>query len=116
MVAGIILLALGLKKTLGDVGDPLKLVPAVALLGGTALYLLSHVAFRWRNLHTLNRQRLVCAILLIALLPLAVEVPALLIVGILAAVLTALIAYEAVRFADLRARIRQQLAHQAPSE
>ena len=116
MVAGIILLALGLKKTLGDVGDPLKLVPAVALLGGTALYLLSHVAFRWRNLHTLNRQRLVCAILLIALLPLAVEVPALLIVGILAAVLTALIAYEAVRFAELRARIRQQLAHQAPSD
>jgi low temperature requirement protein LtrA len=116
MVAGIILLALGLKKTLGDVGDPLKLVPAVALLGGTSLYLLSHVAFRWRNLHTLNRQRLVCAILLIALLPLAVEVPALLIVGILAAVLTALIAYEAVRFAELRARIRQQLAHQAPSD
>jgi low temperature requirement protein LtrA len=116
MVAGIILLALGLKKTLGDVGDPLKLVPAVALLGGTALYLLSHVAFRWRNLHTLNRQRLVCAILLIALLPLAVEVPALLIVGILAAVLTTLIAYEAIRFAELRARIRQQLAHQAPSE
>ena len=29
MVAGIILLALGMKKTLGDVGEPLKLVPAV---------------------------------------------------------------------------------------
>ena len=39
MVAGIVLLALGMKKTLGHVEEPLKLVPAVALLGGTALYL-----------------------------------------------------------------------------
>ena len=100
MVAGIILLALGMKKTLGDVGDPLKVVPAVALLGGTAIYLLAHVAFRWRNLHTLNKQRLVCAVLLVALLPLAVEIPALVMVGILAAVLTALIIYEALRFAE----------------
>jgi low temperature requirement protein LtrA len=37
MVAGIVLLALGLKKTLEDVEDPLKLVPAVATLGGTAV-------------------------------------------------------------------------------
>ncbi len=51
MVAGIVLLALGLKKTLAHVADPLELVPAVAALGGTALYLLAHVAFRWRNVH-----------------------------------------------------------------
>ena len=82
MVAGIILLALGMKKTLGDVGEPLKLVPAVAMLGGTAMYLLAHVAFRWRNLHTLNRQRLLCAVLLVALLPLAVEIPALVLLAV----------------------------------
>ena len=35
MVAGVILVALGMKKTLGHVEDPLKLVPATALLGGT---------------------------------------------------------------------------------
>jgi low temperature requirement protein LtrA len=116
MVAGIILLALGLKKTLGDVGDPLKIVPATALMGGTALYLLAHVAFRWRNLHTLNKQRLVCAVLLVALLPAAVELPALLTVGILAAVLTILIVYEAMRFAELRDRIRHQLAREAPAD
>ena len=34
MVAGIVLVALGMKKTLGHVEDPLKLVPAAALLGG----------------------------------------------------------------------------------
>jgi low temperature requirement protein LtrA len=113
MIAGVILLALGMKKTLGDVGDPLKVVPAVALLGGTATYLLAHVAFRWRNLHTLNRQRLVCAAVLLVLLPLVLEVPALVSVGVLAAVRSALIAYETRRFGEARARIRRQLAHRA---
>jgi len=76
MVAGIVLLALGMKKTLGAVEDPLKLVPAAAMLGGTALYLLAHVAFRWRNVHTLSRQRLGCALLLVALGPAVIEIPA----------------------------------------
>src|SRR5262245_11150527 len=98
MVAGIILLAFGLKKTLGATGDPLKLVPAVGLLGGTALYLLAHVAFRLRIVGTLNRHRLACALLLLALLPAATEVAALVTLGILAAVLAGLVAYEALRF------------------
>ena len=71
MVAGIVLLALGLKKTLEHTDEALKLVPAAALLGGTALYLLAHVAFRWRNIHTLNRQRLAMAVVLPLLIPLA---------------------------------------------
>src|SRR3954452_7992437 len=71
MVAGIVLLALGLKKTIGHVEDPLKLVPAVALLAGTALYLLAHVAFRWRNVHRFNTARLLCALVLLALVPAA---------------------------------------------
>jgi low temperature requirement protein LtrA len=110
MVAGIVLLALGLKKTLAHVEDPLKLVPAVALLGGPALYLLAHVAFRWRNVHRFNPQRLLCAIVLLALIPVAVEIPALATLGIVVAVLAALIAYEAVHFAELRDRLR----HGAP--
>ena len=87
MVAGIVLLALGLKKTIGDVEEPLKLVPAAALLGGVALYLLAHVAFRFRNLHTLNRQRLAARCLLLALLPARGEVPSLATLGIVAALL-----------------------------
>jgi len=111
MVAGIVLLALGLKKTLEHVGDPLDTVPAFALLGGTALYLLAHVAFRLRNIHTLNKQRLVCAIALLALWPLAVEMASLAMLAILAAVLVALIAYEVLRFGELRARLRNELLH-----
>ena len=113
-IAGIVLGALGLKKTLGDVGEPLKLVPAVAMFGGTTMYLLGHVAFRYRNVHTLNGQRLAVALLLLALIPLAVEIPAVAALGILAAVLALLIAYEAIRFAEARDRIRHELAREHP--
>ncbi|HEX2111387.1 MAG TPA: low temperature requirement protein A [Gaiellaceae bacterium] len=116
MVAGIVLVALAMKKTLGDVGEPLKLVPVVALLGGTALYLLAHVAFRLRNVHTLNRQRLLCALALIAVIPAAVELPALASVGIVAGGLSALIAYEAIRFAEARDRVRHRLAHEVTAD
>jgi low temperature requirement protein LtrA len=112
MVAGIVLLALGLKKTLGDVEGPLTIVPALATLGGTALYLLAHVAFRWRNVHRFSSQRLACAILLLALVPVAVGIPALATLGILGAVLIVLIAYETVAFAQLRERLRHQLARE----
>jgi low temperature requirement protein LtrA len=116
MVAGIVLVALGLKKTIGDVGEPLKLVPAVALLGGTALYLLAHVAFRLRNVHTLSRRRLVCALLLLAAIPLALEIPSLAALALLTGALCLLIAYEAIRFAEARDRIRHQLAQPTAAE
>jgi low temperature requirement protein LtrA len=116
MVAGIILLALGLKKTLGDIEEPLKLVPATAMLGGVAVYLLAHVAFRLRNIHTLSKQRLVCAILLAALIPVAVELPSLVTLGILTAILVSLIVYETLRFAELRDRIRHQLAREMAAD
>ncbi len=116
MVAGIVLVALGMKKTLGDTADPLKLVPAVALLGGAAMYLLAHVAFRWRNIHTLNRQRLVVAGLLVAFIPLAVELPALATAAILAGVSVALVAYETIRFGEARERLRRKLLHEAVAD
>jgi low temperature requirement protein LtrA len=112
MVAGIVLLALGLKKTLEHVDDPLKVVPAAAMLGGTAVYLLAHVAFRWRNVHRFSWQRLIAAVVLVALLPAAVELPALATLAIVGALLVVLIVYEAHRFAELRDRLRHQLAHE----
>jgi low temperature requirement protein LtrA len=116
MVAGIVLLALGMKKTLAHVEDPLTLIPAVATLGGTALYLLAHVAFRWRNVHRFSWQRLACAGVLLALIPAAEELPALVTLALVAALLAALILYERVRFAELRGRLRHQLSGEvAPS-
>jgi low temperature requirement protein LtrA len=112
MIAGIALLAVGLKITLAHVGRDLALVPAVALLGGTALYLLAHVAFRLRNVHTLSARRLVCAGVLLALVPAAVSLPALATLGILAGLLALLIAYEALRYADARDHVRHELARE----
>jgi low temperature requirement protein LtrA len=112
MVAGIALIAVGMKRTIAGVDDPLRLVPAVALLGGAAMYLLAHVAFRLRNMHTLNRRRLLCALVLLALLPAGATLPALATLGILAALLVALISYEALRYAEVRDRVRHQLARE----
>jgi low temperature requirement protein LtrA len=113
MVAGIVLFALGLKKTLEHVGDPLETVPAVAMLAGTGLYLLAHVAFRWRNVHRFSVQRLVTAAALAAFVPAATEIPALVTLAVLTVALSVLIAYETVHFADLRDRLRHQLETEA---
>jgi len=113
MVAGIILFAVGVKKTLEHVGDPLELVPAVALCGGIALYLLAHILFRLRNVGSLNRQRLVVCAALLALIPLGVEVAALVTLALTAALCVGLIAYEAIRFADARDRVRHAAAEPA---
>jgi hypothetical protein len=52
----------------------------------------------------------VCALVLVALVPLATEIPALAAMAIAAVLLVALIVYESLRFAELRDRLRHQLA------
>jgi low temperature requirement protein LtrA len=111
MIAGIVLVALGIKKTTGDPEQPLKSVPAVALFGGMALYYLAHIGFRLRNTGTLNRQRLVAAFLCVALIPVVTEVDALVALGLAAVVAAGLIAYEAIRFAEARRKVRAASAH-----
>jgi low temperature requirement protein LtrA len=106
MVAGIVLVALGMKETLGHVGDPLHLVPTFALLGGAALYLLAHVAFRLRNVRTLNRRRLGLAIVLLALVPAMYTLPAIATLALLALLLILLIAYETQVYGEARQRVR----------
>ena len=106
MIAGIVLLALGIKKALAHVEDPLETVPAVALCGGVALYLLAHIAFRLRNVRSVNRPRLVTAAVLLALIPLATSVPALAALSAVAVLCAALIGYEAIAYREARARVR----------
>jgi low temperature requirement protein LtrA len=106
MVAGIVLAALGLKKTLGNVDDPLDEVPAFALLGGVATYLLGLVAFRYRHVHTINRRRLGLAALLLVLIPAALELPALAILAIVGVLLWALVVSETRGYGEDRFRVR----------
>ena len=106
-VAGIVLFALGLKKALADVGDPLATVVVLALTGGVALYLLAHVCLRLRIGGGLGHGRPTAVLLLVALVPPSLAVSALLALTLVGAVCTALIAYEALRYRESRARIRQ---------
>jgi low temperature requirement protein LtrA len=106
MVAGIIVFALGVKKTLAHVDHELDTVPAVALCGGAALYFLALSAFKRRNIGSFNYPRLVAASALVVLAPIATEIPALLAVGLVAAISVGLVAYEFVAYAEARDRIR----------
>jgi low temperature requirement protein LtrA len=107
MVAGIVLVALGLKTTIGHTEDHLHTVPAFALLGGLATYLLGHVAFRYRHIHTINRQRLLLSIVLLILVPVATELPALVTVAIANLLIWTMIAYETRSYGEGRRQVRR---------
>jgi low temperature requirement protein LtrA len=106
MIAGIVLIALGVKKTLGHVDEPLETIPSVALFGGIALYYAGHVGFRLRNVGTINRPRSVAIVVCLALIPLGTEVDAGVALALGAVVTSSVIAYEAVRYREARNRIR----------
>jgi len=116
LIAGVVLLALGLKKLLEYVGDtehhdladPLTGIGLYALYGGVSLYLISHAAFKLRATHILSVQRLVAAALVLMLIPLGAQLPALGALVLLTAVVVGLVAFEAFRFAEDRERIRHE--------
>ena len=106
MVAGIVLFALGLKATLGHIGEALDTVTAVGLCGGTALYLLGHVAFLFRATGRVFRRRTIGAVLLLALVPAALAIPALAALALVSAVCSGVVAYEAIRHREHRVQVR----------
>ena len=106
MFAGIVLVALGAKKVLAHVDAPLETVPAFALCGGVALYLLSHDAIRYRSVGSVNPRRVLAAVACAALMPVATRVDGVVSLALVAGVCVALIAYETLRFRQTRARIR----------
>jgi len=116
MIAGVVLLALGLKKVLEYVGDTahhelsdaLTGVGLYALYGGVALYLLAHVGFTLRTVRALNIPRVLTAVAVLALLPVAAQLPALAAVAVLSAVTAALVAVETLRLADVRNQLRHE--------
>ena len=113
MVAGIVLVALGLEDTLAHVDDPLDDVHRFALLGGIAVYLLAHVLLRLRNARTLNRQRFALALLLLALCLVEPDVSALVTLAGVNVLLWAVIAYETIKIYDER---RYLLRHGLPAD
>jgi low temperature requirement protein LtrA len=110
LVAGIVLAALGLKTTIGHTGEHLHDVPAFALFGGVAIYLLGLVAFRYRHVHTFNRQRLGLAIVLLILVPVATQLPALIGLAIVVVLIWAIIPFEHRRYGEGRDQLRHEAA------
>jgi low temperature requirement protein LtrA len=106
MVAAIVLVALGMKATLAHVGDPLGWETATALVGGVALYLLAHVAFKLRVLRVLSVHRLVAALALVAFVPVAHRLEPLVTVGVVATLLWLTFALEAIHHGEARRAIR----------
>jgi low temperature requirement protein LtrA len=107
MIAGIVMVALGMKKTIGHFDDHLAAVPAFALLGGLACYLLGLVAFRYRHVRTINRRKLLLAVVLLALVPIATQVPALLALALPNLLVWAMIAYETRMYGEGRRQLRR---------
>jgi low temperature requirement protein LtrA len=118
MIAGIVLFALGLKKTIEHVSEPLATVPAVALCGGLSLYFLTHAVLRVRIVHFVRRRtterpgwvgpgRLATGIAMLAVIPAALEVSALIALALVAGACCALIAWDVIHYREHRIEVRQ---------
>ncbi|HYJ20911.1 MAG TPA: low temperature requirement protein A [Solirubrobacterales bacterium] len=110
MVAGIVLLAFGLKVTIAHHSEHLHAVPAFALLGGVALFLLGLTAFRYRHIHTVNRKRLGLAIVLLILIPVATAVPALISLAVVNVLVWTMIFFENRGYGEGRSQFRHEAA------
>lgn len=104
MIAGIVLFALGAKKVMADTEGQIKTIAAVALLGGVALYLLAHVAIRWRAGRKVSTAWLVVVALLLVAIPVTqlVVSPGLAVLAGLAVLMVAFCADQRVRESDVR--------------
>jgi low temperature requirement protein LtrA len=118
IVAGIVLLSLGLEKTLGvakhitehSKAVALDRVSLGALYGGVILYLLGVLAFQRRVMGRVSRLRVAAAALLAALTPIGALVPALVAFGMLAVVAAGLVAAEFAPHTALHRELRHSLA------
>jgi low temperature requirement protein LtrA len=114
MVARIVLFAFAVKSVLKHVGDELGTIEALALCGGSALYLFAYVALRFRVARSVRGGRLVAAITCLLLLPVATVVPALVALALVAGVWVALHAYELIWWREARAQLRAQRLRSSP--
>ncbi len=121
IVAGVVLLALGMKKVLEyvadtehhDLGDPLKGAGLFALLAGVIVYLLGQSAFYYRCTRRVKGFRLGLSVALLPMFAIGPQVPAMLSLGILTAAVAVVAAWETHVFAEDRHEVRHS-AHGDP--
>lgn len=119
IIAGVVLLALGLKKGLEYVGDvahhdlsdPLKGVALFALFAGVAIYLLGQVGFKLRTMRRVPWPRItLVVVVLVAWFP-AASLPALAQMCLLAVLVWALVGYETWHYREERHALRHGDTH-----
>ncbi|GIG70025.1 low temperature requirement protein A [Phytomonospora endophytica] len=101
LVGSIVLMAVGIKKTIGHPGDHLKTLPAILLCGGAALFLLMLAAMRLRRDEAIGWSTPVGIAGCLAVTPLAMFGPAIAAVGALAVIFAVIV------IADMRAKYRR---------
>ncbi|WP_212847029.1 low temperature requirement protein A [Actinoplanes ianthinogenes] len=94
LIAGIIWYSLGVGESIAHPDEPLPPLSGLALCGGAALFYAGEVWYRWRDHHEIATDRLVTAVVLIALVPMATAVPALRILAAVTAVSVAFVGWE----------------------
>jgi low temperature requirement protein LtrA len=94
LVAGIIIFAVGVRFGVIGAADPLAPSARLALCGGAALYLLGHLAFRWRILGELGYAKALVAVAMLVLFGVGGALAAWALIGILASLIGALCVVE----------------------
>jgi len=108
LIGGVVISALGVEEAIAHIAsdEPFGLFGSAALLGGTSLYLAGHALF-WRRVGgTWKYFRLGGGALLLALIPVAVTVPALAALAGTVVITLAVVVIETVRYRQPRAEIR----------
>lgn len=100
VLAGIIYVALGVERVLADLAHEEShgtsaWMPAIALFGGTALFLAGRATFLSLSVRSVRPRRFVSAVVALLLLPVGPYLPDLAALGLLTAFLAALLSYEA---------------------
>lgn len=114
MIVGIIMLALGLKEVAAAVADPqipthlpASDIDIYLLYGGTWIYLLSVLGFQLRTERWTDWFQILARMLLLALIPVAVHIPAIAALAMLAVGLVAFIGVNWIRLRGRRAQLRK---------
>jgi low temperature requirement protein LtrA len=108
LIAGVVISALGVEEAIAHIqsSEAFGLFGSAALLGGTSLYLAGHALF-WRRVGGAWKYfRLGGGALLLALIPVAVLVPAIAALGGAVAITLTVVVIETVRYREPRAKIR----------
>ncbi|MGS2618414.1 low temperature requirement protein A [Micromonospora sp. LZ34] len=119
MIIGIVLVALGLRKTVAEVerfAGPVGWdMPHLTLYGGVIVFLLGDKLFWWRIMHQIRPLRVVEILTLVVLTAVCTRVSRLAGLAVLAAALTAFALVEALGTRQLRRALRDPLVPETPT-